>query len=57
MVCSPASSVIATNGTPRQMFAAIVEKRASHGSPRKSMYWWMMPILINTQLMTENCAS
>ena len=37
MVCSPASSVIATKGTPRQTLATMVEMRAFHGSPRKSM--------------------
>jgi len=37
MVCRPASSVIATKGTPRQMLAAMVDSRAFHGSPRKSM--------------------
>ena len=37
MVCRPASSEIATNGMPRQMLAAISEKRAAHGLPRKSM--------------------
>ena len=37
IVCSPASSEIATNGIPRQTLAAIVDPRAIHGSPRKSM--------------------
>ena len=41
MVCRPASRVMATKGMPRQMFAAMVENRASHGWPRKSMYWLM----------------
>ena len=35
MVCNPASRVMAKNGTPRQIFAAMVDSRASHGSPRK----------------------
>jgi hypothetical protein len=38
MVCRPASSEIATKGTPRQTLAAMVDSRAFHGSPRKSMY-------------------
>ena len=37
IVCSPASSVIVTNGMPRQTFAAITDQRACQGSPRKSM--------------------
>src|SRR5262245_59724556 len=57
MVCSPASSEMATNGTPRQTLAAIVDMRASQGSPRKSMYWLISPILVSVQLTTENCVS
>ena len=38
MVCSPASSEIATKGMPRQMFAAMSEKRAGHSLPRKLMF-------------------
>ena len=37
--------------------AAIVANLAFHGSPRKSMYWWMMPMRISAQLMIENCES
>ena len=37
IVCRPASSVIATKGTPRHTFAPIVDQRACHGTPRKSM--------------------
>ena len=37
IVCSPASRVMATKGTPRQMLAMIVDMRASQGSPRKLM--------------------
>src|SRR5258708_39977890 len=54
MVCRPASSEIATNGTPRQMFAAVTESRASQGSPRKSMYRSIRPIFESVQLTTEN---
>ena len=35
IVCRPASSVIATNGMPRQMFATISDQRAGQGVPRK----------------------
>jgi hypothetical protein len=49
--------VIATNGTPRQMLAAITESRAFHGLPRKSMYLSMNPIFTSIQLMIENWAS
>ena len=48
---------MATKGTPRQTLAAMTEKRAFHGSPRKSMYLSIRPIFISTQLMIENCAS
>ena len=37
MVCRPASSEIATKGMPRQILAAISEKRAGQGVPRKSI--------------------
>ena len=57
MVCSPANKVIATNGTPRQILAAMVENRAFQGSPRKSMYAVMKPIFTKAQLMMENCES
>ena len=36
MVCSPASSEIATKGMPRQMFAAMSDQRAGQAEPRKS---------------------
>ncbi len=36
MVCSPASSEIATNGMPRQMLAAISDQRAGQAVLRKS---------------------
>src|SRR5438067_2308384 len=35
IVCSPASRVMATNGTPRQILANMVDSRAFHGLPRK----------------------
>src|SRR5437868_13966658 len=57
MVCRPARSEMATNGTPRRMLAAITDKRASQGSPRKSMYRSMRPIFVRVQLITENCES
>src|SRR5487761_1938963 len=56
-VCRPASSVIATKGTPRQILANITQMRASVGSPRKSILWLMRPNLISDQEMIENCAS
>ena len=49
--------MIATNGTPRQMLAAITDSRAFHGSPRKSMYLSIRPIFTRIQLMIENWAS
>src|ERR1700693_332976 len=57
MVCRPASREIATKGTPRQMFAAVTESRASQGSPRKSMYRSIRPIFARVQLTTENWES
>src|SRR6201995_5372456 len=56
-VCRPASSVMATNGTPRQMLAMITDVRAQSVSPRKLMLWVMRPSLISDQEMIENCAS
>ncbi len=35
MVCSPASSVMATNGMPRQILATTSEPRAFHGEPEE----------------------
>src|SRR6187397_1206050 len=57
IVCRPARSEIATNGTPRQTLAAIVEKRALYGSPRKSIGWSITPSQRSVQEITENCAS
>src|SRR5215475_13032111 len=56
-VCRPASSVIATNGTPRQMLAKITDQRAFHASPRKSMLLVIRFILRSDQEMIENCGS
>src|SRR5665213_1601983 len=56
-VCKPASSVIATNGTPRQMLAKITHPRAQLGSPRKSMLWLIHPSLMSDHDRIENCAS
>src|SRR5947209_13373134 len=56
-VCKPASSVIATNGTPRQMLAKITQKRAQLASPRKLMFWVMTPRCFSDHEMIENWAS
>src|SRR6185312_7746851 len=56
-VCNPASRVIATNGTPRQMLAKITQARAQSGLPRKLMLWLINPILMSDQDKIENCAS
>ena len=57
MVCRPASSEIATNGTPRQTLAAITDQRAFHGSPRKLIGASISPHCISTQEMIENWLS
>ena len=57
MVCKPASSVMATNGIPRQMLAAMTDARALFGSPRKSMLLSKMPVATKNQLMIESWAS
>src|SRR5882672_10765323 len=56
-VCSPASSVIATNGTPRQILAKITDQRAVHGSPRKSMLAEIKCSFLSDQEMMENWLS
>src|SRR6267142_4359608 len=56
-VCKPASSVIATKGTPRQILAKITHIRAQVGSPRKLMFWVMMPRCLSDHEMIENCES
>src|SRR3569833_4540214 len=56
-VCKPARSVIATNGTPRQMLAKITVQRAFHGSPRKLMYCVIRPIFMSDHEMIEICGS
>src|ERR1043166_529630 len=56
-VCSPASSVIATKGTPRQILAKITQIRAHVVSPRKLMLWSRMPRCLNDQEMIENWES
>src|SRR5690242_14514646 len=56
-VCSPASSVMATKGTPRQMLAKITDKRAFQGSPRKLMLCEMSPSCLSDQEIMENCGS
>src|SRR3979490_542432 len=57
IVWRPASSEMATKGTPRQMLAMIVDARAIQGSPRKSMYRSIKPIFTRVQLTTENWES
>src|SRR4029078_10978184 len=57
MCCTPASSVIATNGTPRQMLAKITDQRAFHGSPRKSILVVITPIWRSDHEMIENWLS
>src|SRR6476620_1297672 len=57
MVCSPASSEMATNGTPRHTLAAMVDSRAFQGSPRKSICSLISPACRKLQDSTENCAS
>src|SRR6478752_6174005 len=56
-VCSPASNVMATKGTPRQILAKITDQRAFQTSPRKLMFSVMSPIFRNDQEMMENCGS
>src|SRR5215831_8611030 len=56
-VCSPASNVIATNGTPRQMLAKITDQRAFQMSPRKSILVVIRPIFLSDHEMIENCGS
>src|SRR5471030_1738167 len=56
-VCRPASSVIATNGTPRQILAKITQMRAQVTSPRKLMFWVIRPRCLSDQEMIENCES
>src|SRR5262245_8148986 len=56
-VCKPASSVMAMNGTPRQMLAKITDQRAFHGSPRKSMLEVISPTWRRLQEMIENWLS
>src|SRR4030088_3813066 len=56
-VCKPASSVIATNGTPRQILAKITQIRAQVVSPRKLMFWVIRPRCLSDHEMIENCES
>src|SRR5258708_4489304 len=56
-VWRPASSVIATNGTPRQMLAKITQIRAQVESPRKLMFWVIRPRCLSDHEMIENCES
>ena len=58
MVCSPASSEIATNGMPRQTLAAMIAKRAFQGSPEEvDVVVDEAELGSSTQLMMENCES
>src|SRR3982751_6962844 len=54
-VCRPASSVIATNGTPRQILAKITQMRAQVVSPRKLMFCEISPRCFSDHEMIENC--
>src|SRR5512134_3794122 len=56
-VCSPASSEIAMNGTPRHTLAKITLQREIQVSPRKLMLPSMMPAWRSVQLTIENCGS
>src|SRR6185312_8812843 len=56
-VCRPASKVMATNGTPRQILAKITDQRAFQTSPRKSILAVINPILFSDHEMIENCGS
>src|SRR5207245_1847232 len=56
-VCRPASSVIATKGTPRQILAKITQIRAHVVSPRKLMFWVIRPICFKDHEMIENWES
>src|SRR5205085_12332977 len=56
-VCRPASSVIATNGTPRQILAKITQIRAQVVSPRKLMFCVINPRCFKDHEMNENCES
>src|SRR5437764_306159 len=55
--CKPARYPTVKNGVPRQMFAIISDIRASHESPRKSMFVFNSPSLTSDQLMKLNCGS
>src|SRR3954462_13441123 len=56
-VCRPASSVIATKGTPRQILAKITQIRAQVTSPRKLIFWVMRPSCLSDHEMIENWES
>src|SRR6185312_17174171 len=56
-VCRPASNVIATNGTPRQILAKITDHRAFQTSPRKSILAVIRPIFLSDHEMMENWGS
>src|ERR1700730_18302966 len=56
-VCRPASRVIATKGTPRQMLAKITQIRAQVVSPRKLIFCVIRPRCLSDHEMIENCES
>src|SRR5689334_25306164 len=56
-VCRPASSVIATNGTPRQILAKITQILAQVVSPRKLMLLVIRWRCFSDHEMIENCES
>src|SRR5437588_4358169 len=56
-VCKPASSVMAMNGTPRQILAKITDQRAFQVLPRKSILPAISPILRSDHDTMENWLS
>src|SRR5436190_8496286 len=57
MVCRPASSEMAKNGTPRQILTTMIEVMARSGSPSQLMRWVMNPSWNSAQLMTLKVGS
>ena len=57
MVCSPASRLMAKNGTPRQMLTMMIEVMARSGSPSQLMRAVMRPRWNSVQLMTLKVGS
>ena len=57
MVCSPASRLMAKNGTPRQIFTVMIDAMASSGSPSQLMRALMIDSFQNSQLNTLKVGS